>query len=42
MNGAGDRRRRTDPPQVSQVLRGGSEMRWRTSKVRRQDVHSYS
>jgi hypothetical protein len=27
MNGAGDRRRRTGPPHVSQVLSAGSEMR---------------
>ena len=42
MKGAADRRRRTAPPHVSQVLSGGSEMRCLASNVRWQDVHSYS
>ena len=39
MNGAADRSLRTLPPQVSQVARGGSEMRWRISNTRRHESH---
>lgn len=42
MNGAAERSRWTGPPQASQVVRAGSEIRWRTSKVRWQAPHSYS
>jgi tetratricopeptide (TPR) repeat protein len=42
MNGAGESRRRTAPPQTSQVVNAGSEIRWRISKTRRHLSHSYS
>src|SRR5262245_59541640 len=42
MNGVGDRRRLMGPPQRSQVVRAGSEMRCLTSKTRGHLGHSYS
>jgi Tfp pilus assembly protein PilF len=42
MNGAAERSRRTAPPQASQVVSGGSEIRWRTSNTRPHVPHSYS
>ena len=42
MKGAALSRRLTSEPHASQVLKGASEIRWRTSKTRRQPWHSYS
>src|SRR5690349_24815195 len=42
MNGAGESRRRTAPPQASQVFSGSSVMRCRTSNTRWQASHWYS
>src|SRR5262245_2239339 len=42
MKGAGLSRRRTSPPQASQVVSGASEILWRTSNTRWQVWHSYS
>src|SRR4029453_10645877 len=42
MNGAGLSRRRTSPPQTSQVLSGAAEIGCRISKTRRHPRHSYS
>ena len=42
MKGAEDSKRRTEPPHVSQVTRGGSEMRCLTSKTLSHWWHWYS
>jgi hypothetical protein len=42
MKGAAESSRRTGPLQLSQVVSAGSEIRWRTSKIRWQESHWYS